>query len=422
MGVFGTVVVLAAGQGTRMRTAVPKVLVELCGRPMLGYVLDQAVALEPERIVVVVGHGGEQVRSWASEAFPDAPLRFVTQSEQRGTGHAVLVCLDELRGAADPVAVLYGDMPLLSVESLEALAAAKTRGRAAVVTARPERPRGFGRILREGGAFAGIVEERDASPEQRDIREVNVGVYAFERADLERLLPSLRADNAQGELYLTDVLGLLLAEGASVETIELADEVEAIGINDLGHLSEARRGVQERILARHLAAGVHIEDPATTYVDHGVEIGAGTRILPCTVIRGDVRIGEGCEVGPFTHLRPGTSLADGAEVGNFTEAKKASLGEGTKAKHLTYLGDVEVGRGVNVGAGTIVANYDGKSKHRTVIEDRAFIGSGSILIAPCRVGEGALTGGGAVVTRNSEIPPETAWVGVPARALRKSDS
>ena len=317
--------------------------------------------------------------------------------------------------------VLYGDMPLLSRASLVELCAARARGgaRAAAMTAIPERARGFGRIRRENGRFRGVVEERDASPDELGIPEVNVGVYAFARADLERLLPRLSADNAQGELYLTDVLAMILEDGGDVATVTLEDEREAIGINTLEHLSEARRALQERILLAHLAAGVFIEDPATTYVDHGVEIGPGTRILPCTVIRSGVRIGRDCEVGPFTHLRVGTRLEDGAEVGNFTEAKQALVGRGTKAKHLTYLGDVEIGAGANIGAGTIVANYDGQHKHRTTVGDRAFVGSGSVLIAPCRVGDGALTGGGAVVTRNTEIPPGEAWVGVPARPLKR---
>ena len=259
------------------------------------------------------------------------------------------------------------------------------------------------------------------SREQKEIREVNVGVYAFARADLARFLPRLTDRNAQGEFYLTDLPALLLADGGKVEALQLEDEHEAIGINTIEHLAEARVALQGRILAGHMAAGVYIEDPATTFIDHGVEIGAGTRILPCTVIRAGVQIGRDCEVGPFTHLRAGTTLATGAEVGNFTEAKNAQVGEHTKAKHLSYLGDVTIGHHANIGAGTIVANYDGKKKHRTVIGDRAFVGSGSVLIAPCQVGEGALTGGGAVVTRNSSVPPGAAWVGVPARPLPPKD-
>lgn len=422
MGTAGTVLVLAAGLGKRMRSAGPKVLHPLCGRPMLGYVLEQALSLEPERVVVVVGHGGDAVRAWVEAEEPDPRLRFVSQERQLGTGHAVRVCLDELAGARGPVVVLYGDMPLLRSASLIGLCGKLADARAAVTTVVASKPRGFGRVLRERGAFRGIVEERDATPEQRRIDEVNVGVYAFAVEDLTTFVPRLASDNSQGEYYLTDVLGMLLADGGSVATFTLEDEGEAIGINDLTHLAEARAEIQRRILEAHMQSGVHVEDPSTTYVDHGVEIGAGTRVLPCTVIRSGVRIGADCEIGPFTHLRAGTVLEDGAEVGNFSEAKAARLGARTKAKHLAYLGDVTIGAGTNIGAGTIVANYDGRAKHHTAIGDRAFIGSGSVLIAPCRVGDGALTGGGAVVTRGTEIPDGERWVGVPARPLAERKS
>jgi len=405
-----------------MRSTGPKVLQQLCGRPMLGYVLDQARALDPARIVVVVGHGGEAVREWVERDEPDDRVVFVTQAEQKGTGHAVQVCTDEIAKSAGAVVVLYGDMPLLSGASLERLCAARGAAPAAAITTIAEKPRGFGRILRDGAAFRGVVEEKDASEEQRAIREVNVGVYCFDRATLLDALPRLSNENAQGEYYLTDVLGMVVAGGGVVQTVTLDDPREAIGINTLEHLSEARAGIQERILLDHMAAGVAIEDPATTYIDWGVTIGAGTRILPCTVVRAGVRIGEHCEVGPFTHLRVGTVLEDHAEVGNFTEAKKSTIGSHTKAKHLTYLGDVVIGSETNIGAGTIVANYDGTHKHRTTVGDRAFIGSGSILIAPTHVGNDATTGAGAVVKRDTNIADGEVWVGVPARPLAKKSS
>jgi bifunctional UDP-N-acetylglucosamine pyrophosphorylase/glucosamine-1-phosphate N-acetyltransferase len=427
----GTIVILAAGKGKRMKSAGPKVLHELCGRPILGYVLDQARALGPERIAVVTGHGGDEVREWVLENEPAAdsygshgadgatmaPVAFVHQAEQRGTGHAVRMAADEIGRSEGPVIVLYGDMPLITAASLEALIDARGDGKASMLTAIADQPRGFGRIVREDGAFRAIIEEKDATPDERAIREANVGVYCFDRNALLEGLPRLSTDNAQGELYLTDVLGTLVDEGGDVATVTLDDEREAIGINTIEHLSEARAGIQRRILSAHMANGVFVEDPASTYVDHGVEIGAGTRILPCTVIRAGVTIGADCEVGPFTHLRAGTVLKDRAELGNFTEAKKSTVGEGTKAKHLTYLGDVDIGSGANIGAGTIVANYDGTHKHRTTVGDGAFIGSGSILIAPMTVGEGALTGAGAVVKRGTDIPPRESWVGVPAHPI-----
>ena len=421
MGRIGTVCILAAGQGTRMRSSGPKVLHPLCGRSMLGWVLEQARALEPERIVVVVGHGADEVRAHVEQHEPDPRIRFVLQTERLGTGHAVRCALDELREGPDgPVVVLYGDMPLLTSESLEALLARKAGARAAAVTAVPAHPRGFGRVVRDAaGAFQGVVEEKDASPDQLAIREVNVGVYAFERDDLLEFLPALSNDNAQGEYYLTDVPAMVLERGGEVATLTLTDEREAIGINTLSHLAEARAEIQARILERHLEAGVRIVDPATTYVDHGVTIGAGTRIQPCVVVHAGVEIGADCEIGPFAQLRPGARLQDRSKLGNFCEMKNATLGEGSKASHLSYMGDVTIGPKANIGAGTIVANYDGKQKHPTEIGAGAFVGSGSVLIAPCKIGDRALTGGGAVVTRNTEIPEGEAWVGVPARPLRK---
>lgn len=418
----GTIIILAAGQGTRMRSKGPKVLQSLCGRPMLGYVLDQARALDPERIIVVVGHAGDEVRAWVKQAGEGDRVSFVTQEEQNGTGHAVAVCSDELRGGAGPVMVLYGDMPLLTAGTLQALADARGEAKASLLTNITSKPRGFGRILRDAQGFIGIVEEKDATGEQRLIQEVNVGVYCFEREALLSSLPKLSSENAQGEFYLTDILGMQTDAGERVELVTLEDESETIGINSLEHLAEARAQLQYRILGEHMERGVYIEDPASCYIDHGVEIGAGTRILPCSVIRGGVVVGEDCEVGPFTHLRVGTVLKDGAEVGNFTESKKSTIGEGTKAKHLSYLGDVTIGAGANIGAGTIVANYDGTNKHKTSIGDRAFIGSGSILIAPMSVGDDALTGAGAVVKKNTNIKAGESWVGLPARAIKRNPS
>jgi len=430
MGLAGTVVILAAGQGTRMQSAKAKVLHEVCARPLIAWVYEQALALDPERIAVVVGPASEELQAVVRALPGGERARFVEQAQRLGTGHALQQCLPWVGEGAGPVIVLYGDMPLIRAASLAGLSAlwsAEGGGRGlALLSAEVEQPRGFGRVLRESaqgasskGAVRAIVEERDATPEQRDVREVNLGVYAFAPSFLARALPRLSNENAQREYYLTDLVAAAVAAGEPALVTRLEDESEALGVNTLAQLAQARTALQMRILEAHLAAGVQIEDPSTTFIDHGVEIGAGTRILPCTVIRAGVRIGSGCEVGPFTHLRTGTVLADGAEVGNFTEAKQAKIGEHAKAKHLAYLGDVTIGARVNIGAGTIVANYDGRLKHHTQIGERAFIGSGSVLIAPVEVGPGALTGGGAVVTRNSRIPAGEAWVGVPAKPLPK---
>jgi bifunctional UDP-N-acetylglucosamine pyrophosphorylase/glucosamine-1-phosphate N-acetyltransferase len=402
-----------------MKLGRPKVLAPLCGRSMVEWVVDQALALDPRRVLVVVGHGGEQVRETVTALDPRVSC--VEQKEQLGTGHALQMCLPELGDDPGLVVLLYGDMPLLTTASLERLCAAQaeTGGGMAMLTSEPSDPRGFGRILRDdAGGVQAIVEEKDASPEQRAVREVNLGVYAFDGVDLVRVLPQLSNENAQGEYYVTDVVGMLVAQERRVAAVVLEDESEAIGVNTCTHLAEARAELQMRILVGHMESGVRIEDPLTTYIDHGVTIGAGTEILPCTVIRSGVTIGEGCEVGPFSHLRMETVVENGAEIGNFTEAKKSRLGARSKAKHLSYLGDTTIGADANIGAGTIFANYDGEAKHASTVGDRSFVGSGTILVAPAAIGDGATTGAGAVVTRGTEVPAGEVWVGVPARPIR----
>lgn len=423
MGTRTTVVILAAGKGTRMQSTRPKVLSPLCGKSLLGWVLVQAESLDPDRIVLVIGHGGEAVEAEARALLPDRDLRFVVQEPQLGTGHAVQMAAGELEGS-ERVVVLYGDMALLRSESLKELVDEQARagaGSIAMMTACSPDPTGYGRVLRGAeGEFSAIVEERDCTDGQRLVDEVNTGVYCFDGEALRADLPRLSSDNAQGEYYITDLPGMAVAAGRAVITVDL-DFEESLGVNTLSQLAEVRWAMQMRILEEHMDAGVMIEDPASTYVDAGVSIGAGTRILPCTVIRSGVVIGTDCEVGPFSHLRVGTRLAAGAEVGNFTECKNASLGEGTKAKHLSYLGDAEVGAGTNIGAGTIFANYDGQTKHLTRVGDGAFVGSGTTIVAPNEIPDGATTGAGAVLTRESGMGPGEVWVGVPARKMRTDD-
>lgn len=421
-----TVIVLAAGQGTRMKTGWAKVMAPLCGRPLIAWVVEQALALAPRRVLVVVGYRADEVRKavLALDAG-SAKVECVLQAEQLGTGHAVQCCLPQLADAVGPVVLLYGDMPLLSVESLNTLCAeqAASDGGMALLTARPSDPRGFGRIVRgANGAVQRIVEEKDADAATRAIDEVNLGVYCFDAALLRDALPRLTPNNAQRELYVTDVLAQFVAAGRQARAVAIADEREAIGINTLKHLAEARAVVQERLLDEHLARGVFIEDPSTTYIDHGVTIGAATTIEPCSVIRAGAVIGANCHIGPFAHIGPDTTLEDGAEIGNFVETKRSRIGARTKAKHLAYIGDGRIGARCNIGAGTIFANYDGKQKHITTVHDGAFVGSGSVLVAPCEIGAGAYTGAGAVVTRNSKLAPGAVWVGVPARPLRGNAS
>jgi bifunctional UDP-N-acetylglucosamine pyrophosphorylase/glucosamine-1-phosphate N-acetyltransferase len=410
------VICLAAGLGKRTKVSVPKVLLPLCGRTLAASALDAAQALEPVRTVVVLHHQKDKVEA-ALAGRPDTV--FVDQGEPLGTGHAVKVAMTALADFDGDILVIYGDCPLMTTETLAALREIRGDSPLSALTAYPEDPTGLGRILRDDeGNFVGIREDRDCSDEERGIDEINAGFYCFDAARLRPALDSLRADNAQGEYYLTDLVAWFVAQGEQVPTLESDDATEILGVNSLPDLAVARMVMQERILIEHLVNGVIITDP-TAYIDHGVKIGADTRILPCTVIGTGCRIGSNCEVGPFAHLRAGTVLEDGAEVGNFVEAKKSVLGAGSKAKHLTYLGDATIGSKANIGAGTITANYDGVNKSQTHIGDGCFVGSGTVLVAPCTMDPRSMTGAGAIVTRDSHLGEDEVWVGLPARMLRQ---
>ncbi len=410
------VICLAAGQGKRTKVSLPKVLLPLCGRTLVECALDATAELRPDRTVVVLSHQKEKVQA-ALAGRPETT--FVDQGKPMGTGHAVKVAMAALEGFRGDVVVTYGDCPLITAATLQELRDVRGGSPCSLLTACPPDPTGLGRILRDDdGALVGIREERDCSDDERQIDEINAGFYCFDSESLRRELAALKNDNAQGEYYLTDVVAAFVRQGATVPTVEAGDGDEILGVNTLADLAVARLAMQERILIGHLLAGVIVVDPATTWIDHGVEIGADTRILPCTVIGKGCKVGRNCEVGPFAHLRGGTVLEDGAEIGNFVEAKKTLVGTGAKAKHLTYLGDAVVGSKANIGCGTITANYDGRHKHETRIGAGAFIGSGTVLVAPSQVGEGAMTGAGAIVKRGTSIGDGEVWVGVPARKLK----
>lgn len=428
-------ILLAAGKGTRMRSKRPKVLHPLCGKPMLEHLLDALDELELDRKITVIGHGAEEVQQYL-----EGRTEWVLQEEQLGTAHAVATAAPLLGHERGYTLVLNADTPLLTAETLQQLLDLSQKSGAAVtlLTAVMDNPKGYGRILRSPeGQIRGIVEEKDATPEERQIREVNTGIYCFDNQLLFSYLPRVGNQNAQQEYYLPDVIPLLLQDGHRVETVEVQDVSEAWGINDRVALAQAQSILQERILQEHMLSGVTILDPKSTYIDKGVTIGRDTIIYPGSMLRGNTHIGEDCiigpqahlvdvrveegvviqhsvvlkseilsgsRIGPFAYIRPGCVVGPGAKVGDFVELKNTRMGEGSKASHLAYLGDAEIGAGVNIGCGAITVNYDGVEKHRTVIEDEAFIGCNVNLVAPVRVGKGAYVAAGSTITR--DVPEE----------------
>jgi bifunctional UDP-N-acetylglucosamine pyrophosphorylase/glucosamine-1-phosphate N-acetyltransferase len=429
-----TVVVLAAGEGKRMKSATPKVLHPLLGRTLLGHVLAAAVASAAERTIVVVGHKAEQVEAHLAEVAPGATP--VLQAEQRGTGHAVRIALEAAPEVVGTVVVLNGDVPLLRPETLELLLGEhESRGRGAtVLAAEVAEPAGLGRIVRDGaGNLERIVEERDASASERAIREVNAGIYAFEAAALREALSKLSTDNEQGEEYLTDVFALLASAGGTVGVCVAPDAVETLGCNDRAELARLRALLRDRVNDAWMRAGVSILDPSTTWIDvtatlspdaeidqntqllgatrvgAGAIVGPDTTLIDTTVDEGAVvlrthaigaEIGPEATVGPFSYLRPGSKLGRKAKVGGFVETKNSELGDGAKVPHLSYVGDASIGAKANIGAGTIVANYDGLRKSRTTIGEAAFVGSDTVLIAPVEIGPGAYVGAGSAIDKD----------------------
>ncbi|HLU50400.1 MAG TPA: NTP transferase domain-containing protein, partial [Planctomycetota bacterium] len=418
-------------KGTRMRSNRPKVVHDLLGQPLLSYPLERAAEVGAEHRVVVVGHAREEI----VRAFPSDGILWAVQEPQLGTGHAahcgIAALLEALeRQGASPdldrldVLILNGDLPLLRRETIEALVRRheETAADATILTCVKADPTGYGRIIRRDGRFETIIEEPDADEATRAIPEVNVGTYIFRASSFVELYPQTGRENRQGEYYLPDVAVLAAKQGRRVETVAVADDSETAQVNSRSELAKAAEILRERILEELMASGVTIDDPRTTYIETGVRIGRDARIHPFTVVRRGVVISEGCEVGPFAHLRPGTVLEERASIGNFVEIKSSTIGEETKVRHLSYVGDGKVGRGVNIGAGTIFANYDGVAKHVTTVKDGAFIGSGTILVAPVTVGEKARTGAGAVVLKGRDVPDGGTAIGVPARTLEPPSS
>lgn len=410
-------IILAAGQGTRMISGRPKVLHELGGKPMIHYALNIAKALKCAPILVVVGHMGDDVTAAISGA------RAVKQGKLLGSGHAVRQASKALKNFKGDILVLYGDTPLIKKDTAENLVRIHRANGAActLLSAAKPNPTGYGRVVRDGnGRVAKIVEELDASIYEKAISEINVGAYCFDAERLSEALEELEISAKKREYYLTDVVRILRESGGLVEAYKSGDEDEALGVNSRADLAKAAEILRRRVLKRLMSEGVTVIDPATAYIQEGVEIGRDTVVRPCTVIESGVAIGKNCKIGPFSQIHAGTTIADDVEIGSFVEITRSAVAEGVRIKHHAYIGDTAIGRGVNVGAGTITANYDGKAKNRTVIKDGAFIGSGTILIAPVTVGKKAVTGAGCVVTAGTAVPDGSVVVGVPARILRKN--
>ncbi|MBE3119273.1 MAG: bifunctional UDP-N-acetylglucosamine diphosphorylase/glucosamine-1-phosphate N-acetyltransferase GlmU [Candidatus Atribacteria bacterium] len=451
-----TAVILAAGQGTRMNSDLPKVLHPVCGVPMIAHSLAAVKAASSETPVVIIGHGAEAVREFLGEK-----ARCVVQDPQLGTGHAVQQAESILRGKTDLVLVTYADMPLLRPETIKGLVETQkaNKGPLTMLTVSAADPRGFGRVVRApGGSVQAIVEEAAATEEQLSIHELNVGAYCFS-ADwlweaLHKIKVSPHAGNGtttqKGEYYLTDTVALAVQAGLTVQALVSDDLVETIGINTRVHLAEAELAMRQRINRAHMLAGVTIVDPASTYIELGIKIGRDTVIWPNTYLRGKTVIGEGCVIGPntiaedttvgdcceilaavmegavvednvgigpFARLRKGAHLCKGVHVGNFGEVKDSTLGPGTKMGHFSYIGNATIGDNVNIGAGTVTCNYDGVHKNQTEIGEDVFIGSDTMLVAPVKIGARSRTGAGAVVTK--DVEPDTLVVGVPARPIKK---
>lgn len=442
------VVILAAGKGTRMKSSLPKVLHPLRGLPLITHAIRLAWAVSGAQPIVVIGHDAEAVAAAVGDSG-----ECVLQSPQLGTGHAVMAVADHLPAAPNRVIVMAADMPLIRPATLRALIEEQSRAQAAValLSVIVDNPRGFGRIVRDAaGNVQAIVEQIDCAPEQLAIRELNASVYCFDGAWLWRAVRQLTPNPRKGEYFLTDLIALAAREGRAVRAI-VGDAEENIGVNTLADLADADAALRRRINRAHLLNGARIVDPLTTYIDVDVEIAADAEILPNTHLLGNTRVGarsvigpnsvlrnaiigshcavrqstvedarmdDHSDAGPYAHLRGGAHVREGAHVGNYAEIKNSTLGPGSKMGHFSYLGDATVGAGVNIGAGAITCNYDGVSKHPTLIEDDVFIGSDTLLVAPVTVGRGARTGAGAVVTRN--VAPNTLVVGLPARAIRKA--
>jgi bifunctional UDP-N-acetylglucosamine pyrophosphorylase/glucosamine-1-phosphate N-acetyltransferase len=411
------VIILAAGKGERMKSGIPKVLHPVCGRPMLGYVLDVVKDLKPGKTIAVLGYKHEEVRK---ALIPG--IEVVLQKEQKGTADAVKQALPLLKNFKGTVLVLYGDTPLLTRETIQRLLKrhSENDASATLLTATADKPAGYGRILRDKySGIRGIIEEKDADEFQKDIKEINTGIMCFDKDTLYGLIKDIKPNNRKHEYYLTDAIDILYKKERVLESVNLPDIDEAMGINSRLELAKANALMQARINEEFMKQGVSIVDPGSCFINYGTAIGRDTVIYPFTVIERNVKIGRHCSIGPFVHLREGSRIEDDVLLGNFLEIVRSRIGAHTFVKHFSYVGDSQLGRRVNIGAGTVTANFDGKDKNLTVIKDDAFIGSHSVLIAPVKVGTRAVTAAGSVVLKNTFVRDGQVVAGVPAKPLLK---
>jgi len=410
-------IILAAGKSVRMKSDTPKVLHPICGRPCLSYVLDLVYALKIKDIIAVLGHKHLDVRKLLKPG-----IKVVIQKRLLGTADAVKEAMPLLKNFKGTVLVLYADNPLLKKETIKKLLEQhiKNNSDATLLTAKMDKPSGYGRILRDKYcAICGIVEEKDADDFQKDIQEINTGIICFNKDRLLDALKHVRPNNRKKEYYLTDTIGVLHKKGSVLENVAITDINEALGINSRSELAKVNSIMQKRINEELMHSGITIVDPDSAFIGYGAKIGQDTTIYPFTVIESNVKIGKRCFIGPFAHLREGTHLQDDIVAGNFLEVVRAKISSGTYLKHLGYIGDSRIGRMVNIGAGTVIANFDGNKKNITVIKDKASIGCDTVLIAPVKIGKGAKTGAGAVVTKNKNVPDGATVAGVPARLFKK---
>jgi len=410
-----TAVILAAGLGTRMKTETPKVLHKIGSKAMLALVTDSLKKNGIEKVIVVVGYKAEEI-----EKVFGKELIFVRQKELLGSGNALLQALPEISEDTEDVLVTCGDTPLITEETFRRIIEEQEENKSSctLLTTKVKNPESYGRIIRDDkGLVLKIVEEKDLEVSEKSINEINVGTYCFKKEELDKFLSEIKLNEKKKEFYLTDIIDILNKSSKNINSV-FCDEEESIGINSRRDLAMANKIVNKKKIDELLDSGVTIIDPDNTYIDQDVEIGKDTIVYPNTVIENDVKIASGCKIGPFARLRPGTIVGKNVIVGNFVELCRSTVGEGSKVKHHTYLGDTQVGKNANIGAGTIVANYDGKDKHQTIIEDEVFIGIGVNLIAPVRIGKKAVVGAGSVVTKNKDVLPGEVVAGVPAKKIK----